>query len=235
MDRQISVSAYITCLWKNWTGRMTGPISILFTVLALYVDDSWEKLFLFVVALVSGFIAAYAVWKHEREELNKALDQIRLKLQIEFIPTLDAYFEPTITFKNEMGGDTTQQRALISLRNIGLKTVSEVEVFCIDLEVQRVNQRPYQVVYTQKEFRRQLTPDEPLFVGVVRHLIGQDKTAFQCSRKFEIQVPRKRQLETPIGNEFIITLLIVGDDIPGQQARFHFGEKNDVFFFKRLN
>lgn len=234
MRGRSGVKEFVCSFFKQWVSAMTGPLSILLGLVALYVDNQLNRTILMVCAIGCALFASYRVWKHEREQLIAVEEQIRPKIMVEFIPDHDAYMEQETIFDNASGGITTQRRGLISLRNNGLKTISDIEVFCLDMTVCKTGSRDYVVSYKGGELRRTLTPGEPLFVGVVRQLIAMRRDPPGLGRYFEIQVPTKRQIEHSEGNEFIVTLLVTGNDTPGQIVKFQFGARDDSFFFKKL-
>lgn len=67
---------FLRIIWADWVARMSGSMSILFTILTLLFGNVYARVGFGVLAFVALFIAAYTVWAHERAEVGKLRDQI---------------------------------------------------------------------------------------------------------------------------------------------------------------
>jgi hypothetical protein len=233
MPRQANIKEFISSFSTDRASFMTGPLSIVFAIAALYVNQGWQKVCFVILAIACALFASYSVWKKERAELVIAEERIKPKIRIEYLPGYDAYLgHDKVTTEGHVV--IQEQRAIISLRNIGLTSVRNVEVYCCGLDTIRTNANPYNIVYTQGELPRKLDPGVPLWVGIVRQVTAKPPDS-DLERRFEIQIPKKVLLPTPPGNEFLITLLVSGEDTAPQNRTFRFGEKNGRLFFEEAN
>jgi hypothetical protein len=56
---------------------MSGPLSVPLVLVAIYFSDAWVKAGFVILALVSAWVAAYAVWANERRARNDAEAKLR--------------------------------------------------------------------------------------------------------------------------------------------------------------
>ena len=64
-----SFKGFILAFGANWFTKMSGPLTVPFTVGALFAPSTWAKALLAALAIVCGGVASYGVWAQERKKL----------------------------------------------------------------------------------------------------------------------------------------------------------------------
>ena len=82
-----TVWAYLFALTPRVFVSMSGPLTVPFAVLALYVDNAWLKALFGGLAIICVLFAGYLVWRHERMRANRADDRVEA-LEVKLRPGL---------------------------------------------------------------------------------------------------------------------------------------------------
>ena len=82
-----TVWAYLYALIPRVFVSMSGPLTVPFAVLALYVDNAWLKALFGVLAMICVLFAGYLVWRHERMRANRSDDRVEA-LEVKLRPGL---------------------------------------------------------------------------------------------------------------------------------------------------
>ena len=59
-------------IWGTVLSRMSGPLSVPFTIAALYLTNEWGKALMMILALLCVWVAAFQIWKRERIRVSEA-------------------------------------------------------------------------------------------------------------------------------------------------------------------
>ena len=64
-----SFKGFFLAFGANWFTKMSGPLTVPFTIGALFAPVTWAKAICAALAIVCGGGASYAIWEHERKKL----------------------------------------------------------------------------------------------------------------------------------------------------------------------
>src|SRR5882672_7139673 len=102
---------FLRAFGYSWATRMSGPLSVPFTLAALFVDNIFAKVLCAFLAIVCAVFAAYSIWKNEREALIKTqleLDKvITPKIHIEHNANTDIRSSEVMSSSNAKSTITT--------------------------------------------------------------------------------------------------------------------------------
>jgi hypothetical protein len=65
----------------HWLAAMSGGVSVPFTALTVFLDNKWAQLIFCCLAFVAVWVAAYRIWKPERERVLVLEKQLEPKLK----------------------------------------------------------------------------------------------------------------------------------------------------------
>lgn len=74
--RPPSAWVFVRAVWNGWASRVTGVLSIPFTLAGLYVDAAYYKALWFGLAVLSLVLTCYFVWKEDRVRLCEATEAL---------------------------------------------------------------------------------------------------------------------------------------------------------------
>jgi hypothetical protein len=77
-EPDIRFRAYIRRFFKDVFARMSGPLSVPFAGLALWVSGHTQKILFGCLAVLSALYASYRVWRNERIEGNQQLEASKI-------------------------------------------------------------------------------------------------------------------------------------------------------------
>jgi hypothetical protein len=66
------IGKFFVAIGQDWLARMSGPLTVPFTVAALFVSASSYRYLFAVLAIVAYAVTCYRLWAHGDEELQKA-------------------------------------------------------------------------------------------------------------------------------------------------------------------
>src|SRR5208337_3053128 len=124
---------FIYALAKNWASRVSGGLSVPFTILSIYLRNPNAKVIFALLAISGVFVASYKLRAEEREERIKDHDELeRLSkttgsLEIVFGGDCKPYLEeePTAVLP---GGEVVDRRYRVGVRNTSRAVVSKAQV-----------------------------------------------------------------------------------------------------------
>lgn len=61
----LPIRRFLSAIGKDWFARMSGPLTVPFTILALFLPSSAAKILFAVLAVVAAIVTSYRVWKSE--------------------------------------------------------------------------------------------------------------------------------------------------------------------------
>lgn len=65
-----TIKGFLSAFGANWFTKMSGPLTVPFTLAALFVPSTWLKALFAALAILCGAAASYAVWAAERRNAN---------------------------------------------------------------------------------------------------------------------------------------------------------------------
>lgn len=91
-------------VFGQWLTKMSGPLTVPFTILAFFVPQTWLKLLFATLAILSAGVSSYVIWAAERNTVCHLSDRLSPKLEVSDIrvqrsPNID----PTT---NQRSGDS---------------------------------------------------------------------------------------------------------------------------------
>jgi hypothetical protein len=75
---------FIRAFWPNWFAMMSGGPSVPAAIIAYYVDNPWAKVALWATAFGCLILAAYLVWRAERQKAMRLAEQVTPKFKLSF-------------------------------------------------------------------------------------------------------------------------------------------------------
>lgn len=78
----LSVRRFFSAIRKDWLARMSGPLTVPFTILAFFLPSAAGKILFAILAVVAALITSYRVYKSEydrAESLEKQLLELLAK------------------------------------------------------------------------------------------------------------------------------------------------------------
>jgi hypothetical protein len=86
---------FIRAFWPNWFALMSGGPSVPAAMSALYVDELWAKIALWITAFTCLVLSAYFVWRPERKKIIELHDKISPKITCSFSADIHGCIENT--------------------------------------------------------------------------------------------------------------------------------------------
>jgi hypothetical protein len=136
-NKKPSVKGFLRAFGDRWATKMSGPLTVPFALLALFVSGTWPKLLFAILAIVCGLVSSYGVWATERNHVvtkNQQLEEVRQALQ--GIPGPELFLanssstgiskHPQLLVKNIRGG--TAYRVLVRSISYGGFTANFDEI-----------------------------------------------------------------------------------------------------------
>src|SRR2546426_4176374 len=74
--RRANIAEFFHAVWNDWGARVSGPFSVPFTFLAVFVKDKFQKLVYAALALAALAVTLYRVWAKERNSHCDLQDQV---------------------------------------------------------------------------------------------------------------------------------------------------------------
>ena len=124
-----TISSFVRSIGSQWITRMSGPLTVPFALVALFVPQTWLKASSAVLAILCASVSSYGVWSQERKARNVAEKQ---KEELEWPPD-----RPKISFtrwgqvENESGARVSQHGFYLA-NDGGAALEVNVERFSID-------------------------------------------------------------------------------------------------------
>lgn len=109
---------------------MSGPISVVFAIIALWVPNTTPKALFACLAAVSGIMAAFRVWRNERLKSNDQLDAKNAQIA-QLTQELDAY-RSVVDVSVKVGGTPPSQTIILTTIPLRSIKVSNVEYMTSD-------------------------------------------------------------------------------------------------------
>lgn len=78
----VSLKTFATAFRTHWFAAMSGGVSVPFTALSVFLDNKWAQLIFAVLAFTAVWIAAYRIWKPERERVDSLEERLRPKVKL---------------------------------------------------------------------------------------------------------------------------------------------------------
>lgn len=85
MPEKPSIKEFIKAFGDQWLTKMSGPLTVPFTLLAFFVPQTWLKLLFAALAILCAAVSAYIIWAKERikfleEEAKNGEPEIKIRL-----------------------------------------------------------------------------------------------------------------------------------------------------------
>jgi hypothetical protein len=127
MMKEAGLRRFFAAFGATWFTMMSGPLTVPFTVAAIFFDQIWLKLLLGVLALVCAFAASFSVWRRER---------------LAFLTEIGRNGKPEIRVKIVEGTAERLQATFTGYRGDPPRLVEEFSVL-ITLVITLLNVRPH--------------------------------------------------------------------------------------------
>ena len=75
--RHPDIKGFFQAFGANWLTKMSGPMTVPFTILAFFVPHG--KALLAGLAILCGVVSSYSVWAAEREKVSKLEEELKEK------------------------------------------------------------------------------------------------------------------------------------------------------------
>lgn len=72
MSNRVSIFEYFKALTAHWMSVMSGSLSVLSSIVTMYLDDKWSKAIFITSAVAGAGFACYRAWAVERERAINA-------------------------------------------------------------------------------------------------------------------------------------------------------------------
>jgi hypothetical protein len=226
-------SRYSTNLWAffaafghRWLTLMSGPLTVPFAALAVYLDQIWQKTVFGILAVLSGGVTSFIVWRAERaraNELQASLDH------------MDGPFAVNLIFDDReqcQGQEPMPQGAgmvrtgRLGIHNGNSKTITRMQVEIEEIEPTPTPHprlpAPLQVMGLRHELLKDvryefdLDPQESKFVALAVGVDGSKSIFLPILTTFQ------NEAIVPSGT-YILTVLVHGTNVRGKRCRFRVG------------
>ncbi|MDR4495737.1 MAG: hypothetical protein R3B74_15245 [Nitrospirales bacterium] len=183
------------------------------------------SLVLIIAFLFEGGFKAY----------RKLQDQQEPKLKIEYNERDPSLFFPETIIPTSGGGETIERRALVRIHNSSTcQAIKNVEIYCESIRVLRDGESSFKITFPVSRRPIIINPTDYFTSGMVRQLIQDFNGRYETERRFEVQIVPKRAFGHLSGLEFEMKVLVNGEIGQPALETFQFGEKDGVFYCKRL-
>jgi hypothetical protein len=218
--------AFFAAFGHRWFTLMSGPLTVPFTALAVYLDQIWQKTLFGVLAVLSAGMTVYIVWRAERVRANN----LQATLDHGDGPfTVDLIFDDREQCQGSEPmpqGAGTVRTSRLGIHNGNNKTITKMRV-----DVEQIDPTPMphprlpaplQVMGLRHELLKDvkyefdLDPQESKFVALVVGVDGANSIYVPILTRFQ------NEASIPSGT-YTITVLVHGTNVKGERCRFRVG------------
>lgn len=82
MAQSATFRDFLRAFWGRWFTAMSGPLSVPFAALAVYVDSKWLKILFGLLAVICAVFASYWVWRRAQLRALELEEACRPKIEI---------------------------------------------------------------------------------------------------------------------------------------------------------
>lgn len=94
------IGKFFIAIWSDWLARMSGPLTVPFTIAAFFVSSATYKALFGVLAILAGLVTCYRVWVKEYERAEAEISKNQLP---EFAGEINEAFICPVAYQNEQG------------------------------------------------------------------------------------------------------------------------------------
>src|ERR1043165_2137205 len=126
-DSGASFKAFLRAFGERWFTGMSGPLTVPFAFLALFVEGTYPKVLFGILAVLCAVVSSYLIWKRGREARYNAEKRLEPKLALifgegpPFVDTIEA--TPANSKLN-----------FFKVFRVGVKNISNTEIWGIQVE-----------------------------------------------------------------------------------------------------
>jgi hypothetical protein len=59
---------FLSAIWADWLARMSGPLTVPFTLAAFFLPSSIARISFTILAVIAGLVTCYRIWKAEYDK-----------------------------------------------------------------------------------------------------------------------------------------------------------------------
>jgi hypothetical protein len=218
--------AFFAAFGHRWFTLMSGPLTVPFAGLAVYLDQIWQKTLFGVLAVLSAGITSYAVWRSERVRANglqASLDNIDGPLSVNLIFDDREQCRDSEPLPQGAGSVRTGR---LGIHNGNSKAITRMRVEIEQIEPTpmphprlpaplRVMRLRYESL-KDAEYDFTLDPQETKFVTLAVGVDGANSIYLALLTNFP------NEASIPNGT-YVLTILVHGANVKGERCRFHVG------------
>lgn len=115
-----TVKEFVVMVWQDWGSRVSGVLSVPFTVLALLAKSDYARGIWGVLAFVALFLTIYQVWARERKKRREAEEKL--------VPTLKLYNLKRREFSDSTLKNQTEYHFFVFNSSAGKSITVEVQL-----------------------------------------------------------------------------------------------------------
>lgn len=75
------IRSFLVALYRNWASRVSGSLSVPFTIAAFLLPEVWARGITIAMAVSLAIVAAFIVWRVERKRADKLADDLKSSLE----------------------------------------------------------------------------------------------------------------------------------------------------------
>jgi hypothetical protein len=130
IEASAGLRAFVLSFRGHLFAAMSGSASVPFTIAAAFVENKFAQLLFFFCALTCAGLAAFRVWKPERERVMELENKIGPKLALSFHPEAEGLVQTPVVIRRQDPGAVTpiMQTTKSSYVRIRVEALSETTV-----------------------------------------------------------------------------------------------------------
>jgi hypothetical protein len=120
----VTFGKFLIAIWSDWLARMSGPLTVPFTIAAFFVPGPAYRALFAALAVMAGLVTCYRVWATEYDRAEEAKAKL---YDGRPIIVLEVLIQPLPLRPNPMPGERYRAPEF-SLRNVGQRTARFVKI-----------------------------------------------------------------------------------------------------------
>jgi hypothetical protein len=112
-----NVHKFLTAVWSDWLARMSGPLTVPFTIAAFMLPSTMARISFAILAVSAALVTCYRIWGTEHERAQKMSAQLqeiengKPKLKLRAV-----YSEPVYQHFSDASGKTLHEQLVPFLK-----------------------------------------------------------------------------------------------------------------------
>lgn len=70
LSEKPTIAGFLRAFGGQWLTKMSGPLTVPFSIAAYFVPHTWAKALFGALAIVCAWVSAYKIWEVERKRIN---------------------------------------------------------------------------------------------------------------------------------------------------------------------